>query len=289
MQPFIFGEAHETDQTYDRRYQHERGNSQDIKPFLTLALAICKRNPGLESAQLMADIYYGLAAAANETNDGNACLHTEQLLRLRLEAATDEVDIRLAIAYNEYGIALVMNGEYDKAIAAFENSIAVYQRLADYWPAMATNPRTNMGFTYWVLRKLGPAEKILQDLLSDREAKFGVNDRESYRYVKPAAFLWRSTVSVHVLTCRYCACSTGRVYHGIGNIYYDRGLFKASERWHQRALSHYQDTLGSMHHKTADLCHRVAQHSLRRGEMSHARWVLHLHKPLGMLLGLTAS
>ncbi|KAK3935064.1 tetratricopeptide repeat domain-protein [Diplogelasinospora grovesii] len=231
-------------------YQHERGNSQDIKPFLTLALDICNRNPGPASEQLLADIHYGLAAAANETNDGKACLyHTEKLLSMRLEAlaSTGKGDIRLAIAHNEYGIALVMNGDYGKSIAAFERSIEVYKGLEDYWLAMDTNPRTNMGFTFWVTGNLDRAEQVLQSLLSDRETKFGINDRESYR--------------------------TGRVYHGLGNICYDRGQFEESENWHQRALQHYQDTLGNVHHKTADLCHRVAQHCLRRGALSYARQV----------------
>ncbi|KAH1845095.1 hypothetical protein KXX43_006719 [Aspergillus fumigatus] len=232
-------------------YQHERGNSEDMKPFLTLALDICEQTPGPESAQLLADIHYGLAAAANETNDGAACLsHTEQLLKLRLEtsSSTGKNDIRLAIAHNEYGIALVMNNEYEKSIAAFKTSIDVYRGLLDYWPSMDTNPRTNMSFTFWVMGDLDQAWQTLRDLLSDRETKFGVNDRESYR--------------------------TGRVYHGLGNICYDRGQFEESEDWHQRALSQYQSTLGNSHHKTADLCYRVAQHCLRRGEMEHARTLI---------------
>ncbi|KAM5481580.1 hypothetical protein McanCB56680_004116 [Microsporum canis] len=164
-------------------YQHEKGNSEDIKPFLKLALEICNQTPGPESAQLLTDIHYGLAAAANETNDRAACLHhTEQLLKLRLKASlsTGVKDIRLAIAHNEYGIALVMNHEYEKAIAEFNTSIEVYRGLEDYWPSMDTNPRTNLGFTYWVMGDLDQSWQTLRDLLDDRETKFGVNDRESY-------------------------------------------------------------------------------------------------------------
>ncbi|KAM5438235.1 hypothetical protein MferCBS31731_005096 [Microsporum ferrugineum] len=176
-------------------------------------LQVCNQTPGPESAQLLTDIHYGLAAAANETNDRAACLHhTEQLLKLRLKASlsTGVKDIRLAIAHNEYGIALVMNHEYEKAIAEFNTSIEVYRGLEDYWPSMDTNPRTNLGFTYWVMGDLDQSWQTLRDLLDDRETKFGVNDRESYR--------------------------TGRVYHGLGNICYDRGLFDESYNWHQREL-----------------------------------------------------
>lgn len=232
-------------------YQHERGNSQDIKPFLTLALDICGRNSGPAWTQILSDIHYGLAAAANETNDAKSCLyHTQKLLELRLEAfaTTSNGDIRLAIAHNEIAIAWVMNHEYHKAIEQFEASISVYQGLEDYWPGMDTNPRTNMGFTYWVMGDLGKAEHILSELLKDREAKFGIDDKESYR--------------------------TGRVYHGLGNIAFDQCRFEDSEKWHQRALFQYQETLGNNHHKTADLCHRVAKHCMRNDNTEHARTLI---------------
>ncbi|KAI0436327.1 hypothetical protein F4803DRAFT_542680 [Xylaria telfairii] len=232
-------------------FQHERGHSQDIKSFLTLALQICERNPGEDATQVLSDVHYGLAAAANETNNAKECLHhTERLLKLRLEAhsVSQKNDIRLAIAHNEIGIAWIMNHNYEEGLAEFHKSILVYQQLEDYWPSMDTNPRTNMGFTYWVMGHLDQAEKTLLELLHDREKRFGVNDMESYR--------------------------TGRVYHGLGNICFDQGHFEESETWHQRALSQYQSTLGNNHHKTADLCHRVAKHCLRRGEVDNARTLL---------------
>lgn len=107
-------------------YQHERGNSQDIKPFLTLALNICNDNPGPESTQMLSDIHNGLAAAANETNDAKGCLHhTQKLLELRLDAFAKmgKGNIQLAIPHNEIEIAWVMNNEYQKAIDEFEASI----------------------------------------------------------------------------------------------------------------------------------------------------------------------
>lgn len=166
------------------RYQHERGNSQDIKPFLHLALEICNANPGPKTSQLLADVHYGLAAAANETNDAKGCLHhTQALLKSRLEAtsASGLQDIRLAVAHNEIGIAWVMNLEYERAIDDFGKSINVYRGLSDHWLSMDTNPRTNLGFTYWVLGDLAMASRTFEDLLRDRESHFGPDDKESYR------------------------------------------------------------------------------------------------------------
>lgn len=166
------------------RWQHERGNSHDIKPLLTLALDICEQNPGQNTAQLLGDIHYGLSAVANETNDGEACLrHTQVLLKMRLQAFEENgiPDLRLAVAHNESGIAWVMTGEFDNAIAAFKSSIQVYQGLEEYWLSMDTNPLTNMGFTHWVKGDLVEASAIFEQLLRDRALKFGVNDTESYR------------------------------------------------------------------------------------------------------------
>ncbi|KAL9095194.1 MAG: hypothetical protein Q9165_002450 [Trypethelium subeluteriae] len=169
------------------------------------------------------------------------------LLDMRLKAfeVSGQSDIRLAIAHNEMAIAWVMNGQYENAIQAFQDSITVYGAMKDYRLAIDTNPRTNLGFTHWIIGQNSEAYAILEELLRDREIRFGKGDTESYR--------------------------TGRVYHGLGNIRYDQGRFEESEEWHEKALSHYQVTLGNNHHKTADLCHRVAQHCIRRGESTSAR------------------
>jgi len=139
----------------------------------------------------------------------------------------------------------VMNGLYQNGISAFERSLEIYKGLKDYWLAMDTNPRTNMAFTYWMMGDQEIASSWFEDLLRDRQMKFGLNDTESYR--------------------------TGRIYHGLGNVRYDQGLLEESEQLHRRALKHYQTTLGNTNHKTADLCHRVAQHCLRNNDLENAR------------------
>ena len=39
---------------------------------------------------------------------------------------------------------------------------------------------------------------------------------------------------------------------------------------HQRALATYQGSVGNNHHRTADVCHKVAQHCLRRADYQKA-------------------
>lgn len=140
--------------------------------------------PGEKATELLCDVHYGLAAVANETNDKGACLrHTQQLLEMRLKIydESEVPDLRLAIAHNEYAIALVMNGDFEGAVTAFTHSIDVFRSLADYWPGMDTNPRTNLGFVLWNLGKVEEAYDMFYTLLVDREARFGVMDKESFR------------------------------------------------------------------------------------------------------------
>lgn len=63
---------------------------------------------------------------------------------------------------------------------------------------------------------------------------------------------------------------TGRILHGLGNVRCSQGRLDESEIYHRRALAQAQATVGNLHHRFADICHRVAQHCLRKGEYDHA-------------------
>ncbi|KAK0615120.1 hypothetical protein B0T17DRAFT_541102 [Bombardia bombarda] len=236
-------------------HEHEKGNSAENGPSVQLAEEICEKNPDhRQTADVLFNVHYTRAAAANETNDIKGCLHhTEGMIKVCSDVGNaaqshhEFPEIYPALAHNERGIALVMNAQYDDGVKMFEASIGLYNGLPDYWAGMDTNPRTNLGFTLWVTGKPIKAEVCLTSLLKDRVAKFGSDDRESYR--------------------------TGRVYHGLGNVYYG-AIDEVSESWHKKALAQYRDTIGSDHHKTADLCHRVAQHHLRRREFNIARTLI---------------
>ena len=102
---------------------------------------------------------------------------------MRSKAAEDSgiSDIRLAIAHNQRAIALSMNGEYEKAITACQKSIEIFKELDEFVLAIDTNPRTNLGFTYWIIGDLENAYTTLYSLLQDREAQYGLDDSESWR------------------------------------------------------------------------------------------------------------
>ena len=59
---------------------------------------------------------------------------------------------------------------------------------------------------------------------------------------------------------------TGRVLFALGNVKASKGLQAESFDLHYRALAQFQATIGKNHHRTADVCVRVAQHWIARGK-----------------------
>ncbi|KAI9733663.1 MAG: hypothetical protein M1834_003265 [Cirrosporium novae-zelandiae] len=230
-------------------WQHERGNASASKSLLQHAEVICHKLP-LDGriGDILCDIHYGLGAVANESNDAESCLrHNKELLAKRMDAAKEAglVDIRLAIAHNQIGTGWMMAKEYQKASEAFKNAIEVYQSLPDFSKGMLSVPLANLGLAYWLQGDLDKASITLERGLRDREELLGVMDKESFR--------------------------TGRFLHALGNIRADQGQMEESEIYHQKALAQYQSTIGNSHHRTADVCHRVAQHCIRHGDFDTAR------------------
>ncbi|KAK8052676.1 hypothetical protein PG996_011977 [Apiospora saccharicola] len=235
------------------KYQHERGASHNIRPLLIFALGLCEQSDqDLPQVQdLESDIRYCLGAVSNETNDAGACLeHNTRFLeiQLNLRNKSGNFDERLARAYNQMGTGWMMAGEYEKAESCFSSSIAGYQALPGYNVCMRSIPMANIGLAYWLQGRLGDAAAVLEEGLNDREEVYGVMDKHSFR--------------------------TGRFLHALGNVYLDQGHVEKSEQFHWRALAQYQSTIGNHHHRTADVCHKVAQHCLRNGQKEQAAWLI---------------
>ncbi|KAJ5414120.1 hypothetical protein N7509_000747 [Penicillium cosmopolitanum] len=58
--------------------------------------------------------------------------------------------------------------------------------------------------------------------------------------------------------------------HALGNVRFSQERIKESEDFHRRALQQYQSTIRNRHHRTADVCHKMAQHCLRNGLLDDA-------------------
>ncbi|KAI0483545.1 P-loop containing nucleoside triphosphate hydrolase protein [Xylaria cf. heliscus] len=228
-------------------YQHERGESHSLLPVLHLALDLCNHIKTIDTRDLESDIRYTLGAVANETNDAASCvLHTKRFLEIRLEIAkeTQSTDERLARSYNQMGVAWMMVREYEKAKHDFTMSAQLYEKIPNYTKDKRSLSLVNLGLAHWLQGDLEEAMKVLRLGLQDREELYGYMDMHSFR--------------------------TGRFLHALGNVLFSQGSIKESEEFHMRALKQYQSTIRNRHHRTADVCHKVAQHCLRKGEFEEA-------------------
>ena len=80
--------------------------------------------------------------------------------------------------------------------------------------------------------------------------------------------------------------STGRFYHGLGNVKASQGLLEESFNFHRRARDHYRLTIGRQHHRTADANVRLADHFIRKNDIEGARYV---ESSLGFTALLTST
>ncbi|KAJ5160405.1 uncharacterized protein N7482_007409 [Penicillium canariense] len=223
-------------------YQHERGESPIIKPLLELALDLCNRTTDIDHQDLESDIRHTLGAVASGTNDAASSMeHNKKVLEIRLTIAEElgAVDEKLASAYNQMGISWMMAGEYTKGEECFATSAREYEKISDYTKDKRSLALVNLGTTQWLQGDLTRASEVLEMGLADREEIYGVMDSHCFR--------------------------TGRFLHALGNVRFSQGRIKESEDFHRRALQQYQSTIRNRHHRTADVCHKMAQHCLRNG------------------------
>ncbi|KAJ5623412.1 hypothetical protein N7490_012017 [Penicillium lividum] len=221
-------------------YQHESGESPMIKPLLELALDLCNRSKNTDRRDLESEIRHRLGAVASETYDAASSMnHNKKVLDIRLTIAEElgAVDEKLASAYNQMGISWMMAGEYKKGEECFATSAREYEKIAGYTKDKRSLALVNLGTTQWLQGDLARASEVLEMGLADREELYGFMDSHCFR--------------------------TGRFLHALGNVRFSQGRIKESEDFHRRALQQYQSTIRNSHHRTADVCHTMAQHCLR--------------------------
>ncbi|RDW93966.1 uncharacterized protein DSM5745_01288 [Aspergillus mulundensis] len=244
-------------------YFHERGNSHEGKAYVKLALDLSEKS-NITTEPLISDMHLTIGALANETNDGPTCLkHTIQCLSIREKESSrrNAPDLRLAFAHSQMGIAYMMNGMFARATDRFQQSVKMLKAINADADELGF-PACNLGLAYWVQENLSDADSTLTELLVKREALHGRLDRVSYQ--------------------------TGRVLHALGNVRSSKALMFESQGdhdaakalWddafnlHRNCLTQYESTLGKFTHRTADACHKVAEHYIRLGQDSDAKKML---------------
>ncbi|KAI9775352.1 MAG: hypothetical protein M1839_001268 [Geoglossum umbratile] len=233
-------------------YYYERSIPENCEPFFQLAQLVCESQDE-DAVDLLSDVFYSRGADASEVNEPVRCMeYTSRFWKLRLKHAETSPkgrkDIRLGMSYNQMGVAYMMARDYESAVGVLEQAFEVYASVENSTPIMATLPAANMGLACWFLGRYDEAYKALINILRERERVFGVNDSESFK--------------------------TGRVLHALGNVRASQGRLKDSFDYHQRALLQYRSTIGDNHHRTADVCYKVAGHYMRFGKLEDAKKLL---------------
>jgi tetratricopeptide (TPR) repeat protein len=183
------------------RYHLERGNPGESEQFYDIAKAICfsLKSAVTESAtqtqpviaslskridHQLTEIFHHSGSAATVTNkptEALSCFQTYNSL-VNDEFATNPsgVGMRLAISWNELGVAHMMNQQWQKGEECCLKAIEIMRSLENLPQTMLSFPLVNLGLAYWLMGRVEESLSVLLEGLSDREAAYGLNDRESF-------------------------------------------------------------------------------------------------------------
>ncbi|KAF4307943.1 putative tetratricopeptide repeat domain-containing protein [Botryosphaeria dothidea] len=232
-------------------FHHEAGNSLEALPFFEKAKEhgeFMKLNLAdelftddtistEEVTSMLAEIHHNIGCLATETKKPVEAVRHFTIFNdmMAEEARLNDKQKEYAISWNELGIARMMNRDWQKAESCFLRSIEIMKSVDASAKELQSLPTVNLGLAYW--------------LQGDR-----LEEADSV---------------------------TGRFLHAIGNVKADLAkqisddtLLDESRQYHQRALSHYRDTVGKNHHRTADTCVKVADHCIRLNMLDAASSLL---------------
>lgn len=135
--------------------------------------------------QYLSDIHYSRGAVATETNEPAACIkHYQALLDVRervCHISGGQEDLRLAVSYNEMGIAYMLNWNYGQATKFFNYALRIYRKLPEFSQEMTSLAQANLGLAHWLQGQHAIADEVLSQALQVRKDLYGVDDRESFK------------------------------------------------------------------------------------------------------------
>lgn len=132
---------------------------------------------------VMAEIHYNIGAVATETNKPKDATHHFNIFNemMAKEAHVGSKRKGWAISWNELGVANMMNMKWQNAEECFLRSIEIMEEMDASAKELKSLPTVNLGLSYWLQGgRLEEADAVLMAGLQDREAVYGVNDRESF-------------------------------------------------------------------------------------------------------------
>jgi hypothetical protein len=179
-------------------YCHERGEAEDGLELFEISQRICDKliqfldeEPTLSKVVTVKDVHRVLAemfhnrgciyAEMNKPLESLDCqLRFKDMMETELSELKPVTDMRLSIAYNQLGVAYMINDDWDKGEEYLRLSMKEMKTLETFEGYMISLPLVNLGLIHWMNKRYTEAEEILQEGLASRMAKFGLNDTESF-------------------------------------------------------------------------------------------------------------
>lgn len=173
---------------------------ETLRPFLENNAALSSRL--LDVAQIdrtIAEIHHNHGCITAEMNRPQDALNHQLIFNTMMQkelAGKPGSDMRLAMSYNELGVAYMINDSecndnikkssmlrlsgWTEGEECFKKSIEEMKRLDNYQKYKISLPLVNLASCYYLNGDYADAEKLLLEGLADRVEEFGKDDRESF-------------------------------------------------------------------------------------------------------------
>jgi len=133
---------------------------------------------------ILADVYHTKGIAATEMNQPDKALEYlrkfHETMQKELGASPGGCDMRLAISWNELGVAWMIKHNWQEGEKCFTKSIEIMKSLEDYRKYKISPPLANLGYAFWLTGRFHEAVQAFEEGLRYREEEFGPDDRESF-------------------------------------------------------------------------------------------------------------
>ena len=222
------------------------------------ALQICEAHPE-ELPKHLADATFCLSSHAADTNQFGLHLelarrHFDQ--RMKIENQKPALELGAGMAHSEMALGYLLNENYGKAIEHSTISRQINEKTSNflggtYWPffSIIHHAQALQG-----LNRENEATDMLLETLRWREARFGPNDKESFKYIlfESCSVLASAWLTILILRLGYALQVLGAIRAKQGNRVESLELFT-------RALVNYEATIGLNHHRTGHVLVKLAE------------------------------
>jgi tetratricopeptide (TPR) repeat protein len=132
----------------------------------------------------LAELYHNRGCIASDANDALEAMKNlksfHDMMQKELGGKTQRTDMRLGLACNELGNAYMLKEDWVQGERYFLRSIDLLKQLDSFEPILISLPLVNLGYAYWLQGRLDEAATVLENGVSDRETKYGADDRISF-------------------------------------------------------------------------------------------------------------